>query len=94
MKDIVYKCAVSTNVYYNKVYLDTAEGSLKKWFYNKMTTNDIIIAKYISEIKTKHTAKCILSYSNISNFELLNYINPNKILDKRSELFSKCHHFN
>ena len=30
MKDIVYKGAVSTNVYYNKVYLDTAEGSLKK----------------------------------------------------------------
>ena len=30
MKDIVYKCAVSTNVYYNKVYLDAAEGSLKK----------------------------------------------------------------
>ena len=43
------------------------------------------------------------AYSNISkkcqlclqeNFEILNYPNPNKLLNKRSELVSKCRHVN
>ena len=47
--------------------------------------------------------RSVPAYSNISKkcqlclqekFEILNYLNPNELLNKRSELISKCHHFN
>ena len=47
--------------------------------------------------------KSVPAYSNISKkcqlclqekFEILNYPNPNELLNKRSELISKCHHVN
>ena len=47
--------------------------------------------------------KSVPAYSNISKkcqlclqekFEILNYPNPNELLNKRSELFSKCRHVN
>ena len=47
--------------------------------------------------------KCVPAYSNISKkcqlclpekFEILNCNNPNELLNKRSELISKCRHVN
>ena len=50
-----------------------------------------------------HIIKSVPAYSNISKkcqlclqekFEILNYPNPNELLNKRSELISKCRHVN
>ena len=50
-----------------------------------------------------HIIKSVPDYSNISKkyqlclqekFEILNYPNPNELLNKRSELTSKCRHVN
>ena len=32
--DVVYKCIASATGFLNKVYLGTAQGEFKKWFYN------------------------------------------------------------
>ena len=51
----------------------------------------------------KYIIKFVPAYSNISKkrqlclqekFEILNYSNPNELLNKRSELISKCPYVN
>ena len=58
--------------------------------------------KMMSSLKW-YIIKSVPAYSNISKkcqlclqekFEILNYPNPNELLNKRSELISKCHHVN
>ena len=119
VKDIVYKCTVSTSVKPDRVYLGTAEGFFKTRFYNhnksfkyRRYENDTTLSKYVWEIKDKHQetpvlkwsiVKSVPAYSNISKkcllclhekLEILNYPNQAELLNKRSELVSKCRHAN
>ena len=61
--NIVYKCITSATGFPNKVYLGTAQGEFKKQFHNHKSSfknesknNDIILAKYVWDLKLKH--KC------------------------------------
>ena len=52
--DIIYKCTVLSPDKANKVYLGTAEGDFKKWFYNhrnsfknETSANNTTLSKYI-----------------------------------------------
>ena len=114
--DVIYKCIASISVNPDRVNLGTAEGELKKRYYNhnksfrhRSYANKITLSKYVWEIKDKcnemHSLKwyVVPGYSNISNrcllclhekFEIVNYPNQKELLNKRSELISKCRHAN
>ena len=100
---IIYKCAVSTKNMTEKVYLGTAEGDFKKRYYNhrksfknRLYECDTTLSKYIWEMR-------VPSYSNITKrcrlclqekSEIIKYPRPDELLNKRSELVSKCRHAN
>ena len=80
--DVVYKCIAWATGFLNKVYLGTAQGEFKKWFYNhnvsfknKSKKNDTALAKYIWDLRLKHSVmptlkwqilKSVAPYSNIT----------------------------
>ena len=117
--DIIYKCTVLSPDKPNKVYLGTAEGDFKKWFYNhrksfnnETSANDTTLTKYIWELKETSNsspalawsiAKKVPPYSNISKrcllclhekLGIIDYSRREELLDKRSELISRCRHAN
>ena len=85
--DIIHKCTVISPDKPNKVYLGTAEGDFKKWFYdhrklfnNNGSANDTTLSKYICELKETSNSsptlvwsisKKVPPYSNISKKCLL-----------------------
>ena len=61
VNDVIYKCIASATGFPNKVYLGTAEGEFKKWFYNhnssfknELKMNNTTLAKYVWDLKLKH----------------------------------------
>ena len=105
----IYKCVVTATGHPQKVYLGTAEGDLQQQYYNHKKSirnwkyaNETSLSKYIWEMKDKHN-KSLPGYSNISRrcmlclhekYEILNYSDQEELLNKRSELLSKCWHVN
>ena len=81
--DISYQCIASATGFPNKVYLGTAQGEFKKWFYNhnasfknELKRNDTTLAKCVWDLKLKHNVtptlkwhilKSVLLYSNITS---------------------------
>ena len=72
--DIIYKWIASTTVNPDKIYLETAEGNLKKRYYNHKTSsknrekaNDTTLSKYVWEIKDKYKEKPSLKWSIVNS---------------------------
>ena len=110
----IYKCTVLSPDKPNKVYFGTAEGDLKKRFYNHRksfnnegSASDTTLSKLWESKETSKSsptlvwsiAKKVPPYSNISKkclrclhekLEIINYPGPEELLNKRSELISKC----
>ena len=95
-------CTVSTSVNPDKVYLETAEGDLKRGYYshvksfrNKWHINDTSFSKHTWEIKAKHqqnlSLEIHLSYSNITKNCLLCLLKKIEIVNypHPEELLSK-----
>ena len=60
-EDIMYKCVVTAIGHPQKAYLGTAEGDLRQRYYNHQKSfryrkyaNQILLSKYICEMKNKH----------------------------------------
>ena len=98
----MYYCTVSTSVNPDKVYLEIAEGDLKRGYYshvksflNKWHINDTSFSKYTWEIKAKHqqnmSLKIHLSYSKITKDCLLCLLKKIEIVNypHPEELLSK-----
>ena len=70
--------------------------------HNKRYTKDTSLSKYIWEIKViSQKGSCILQHYKKSvfyvftkNWEVVNYPQPEELLNKHSELVSKCRHAN
>ena len=115
---IVYKSIASATSFYNNVYLGAAQREFKKWFHNhnssfksKSERNDTTLAKYLLDLKLKHSMTAtskwhilhsLARYSNITKcrlcfqeiFKIFSYRKPDELINKRSELVSKCRHMN
>ena len=77
-------------------------------FNNEGHSTDTTLSKYVWEVKRKlkimsslkrYIIKSASAYSNIAEkcqlkYEILNYLKLNELLNKRSELTSKCRHVN
>ena len=84
------------------MYLETAEGDSKEWFYNQRYHPFKICENHQRNIKFKPNlvwsiAKTIPPYYNISKkcllhkkLEIINYPRPQELLNKTSGLISKC----
>ena len=79
--DIIYKCTVLSPDKPNKVYLGTAASPTLVW----------CIAKKIPPY-SNISKKCLLCLHE--KLEIINYPQPEELLNKRSELISKCWHVN
>ena len=116
---MVYKCVASSKNVPYKQYIGITEGEGKKCFANhkqsfknKKYSKNIMLSKYIWELKDKNIDDSILNwsilktapaYNNISKkrilclrekFEIIAHANQEFLLNKKSELISKCKHEN
>ena len=94
--DVVCKWITSATSFSNKLYLGHGTSLAKCIWHLKLKDNVTPTLKW-------HILKSVAPYSNITKkcrlclpekFEIFSYPNPDELLNKRSELVSKCGHVN